>query len=96
MPSLRREENLLSRALRLGRARVPEWLATRRADAVIEIGSLLMKDLPIENVHARVLWDGASLEATDLTAHFNDGSITGRHLFGAARQRITPVCAFAG
>jgi hypothetical protein len=78
MPSLRREENLLARALRLGRARVPEWLETRRVEAAVEIGSLVLKDLPIENVRARLLWDGASIEATDLTARLNEGSITGR------------------
>ena len=58
-------------------------------EAAIEIGSLVVKDLPIENVHARVLWDGASLEATDLTARLNEGSIAAR--FTANLRRSEPA-----
>ncbi|MGE5647019.1 MAG: AsmA family protein [Acidobacteriota bacterium] len=78
MPTLRREETLFARALRLGRTRVPQWLEARRAEAAVEIGSMQVKGLPLENVRAHVRWDGTTVEATDLAARFEDGQMTGR------------------
>jgi hypothetical protein len=88
-PALRRDENLLSRALRFGRTRIPEWLDARRAEAVVDIGTLVVKDMPLEKVRAHVRWDGSSLEATDLTARYGEGSITGR--LSANLRRSAPA-----
>ncbi|HVX65339.1 MAG TPA: hypothetical protein VHA11_01985, partial [Bryobacteraceae bacterium] len=62
----------------LERASVPEWLASRRADAAIEIGSLMVDDLPLEKVRARVRWEGAGFEASEVSAHYSEGSILAR------------------
>ncbi len=78
MPSLHREESLLTRALRFGRTKIPEWLAGRRAEAAIDIGSLTVAGLPLDKVRMHLRWEGTSVEATDLTAQFGSGSITGR------------------
>ena len=78
MPSLRRDENLISRALRLGRATLPEWLEQRRLEADVHIGELVVDQLPLENLQARVHWDGASIEAAEVAAKFGEGSLTGR------------------
>lgn len=78
MPALRREESLLTRALRFGRASTPEWLANRRAEAAVEIGSLTAAGMPLDKVRVHVRWEGTSVEATDLAAQIGAGSLTGR------------------
>ena len=78
MPSLRRDENLISRALRLGRATPPEWLEQRRLEADVRIGELVVDQLLLENLQARVHWDGASIEAAEVAAKFGEGFLTGR------------------
>ncbi|HEY1205871.1 MAG: AsmA family protein [Bryobacteraceae bacterium] len=78
MPSLRREESLLSRALRFGRTKSPEWLDNRRAEASLEFGSLTVAGLPLDKVHMHVRWEGTAIEATEVTAQFGAGSLTGR------------------
>jgi hypothetical protein len=88
MPALRRDETLFSRALRLGRPRVPDWLEARRAEAAVEVGSLVVKGLPLENVRAHIHWDGATVETTDLAARFGDGHMTGR--MTASLRRSVP------
>jgi hypothetical protein len=89
LPSLHRDETLLSRALRLERAPVPEWLENRRLEAAVEIGSLAVDELPLEKVRAHIRWEGAGFEASDLTAHFSDGSIAAR--LTANLKRSTPT-----
>jgi hypothetical protein len=78
MPSLHREENLLERALRFGRTRVPGWLRSRHAEAAIEIGSLTAAGLPFGKVQMHVRWDGTAIEATDVTAQVGGGSLSGQ------------------
>jgi hypothetical protein len=77
LPALEREESLLTRALRFGRASTPEWLTGRRADASVEIGSLTVAGLPLERFHAHLHWDGTEIEATELTAQMGAGSLAG-------------------
>ncbi len=78
MPSLHREESLLTRALRFGRANTPEWLLNRHAEAAIEIGSLTVAGMPLDKVRMHVRWDGTAIEAADLAAQVDAGSLTGR------------------
>jgi hypothetical protein len=75
LPALHRNETLLSRALRLGRTTVPEWLENRRLDATIEIGALAVDDFPFEKVRTHLRWEGAGFEAADLTAHYSEGTL---------------------
>ncbi len=78
MPALRREESLLSRALRFGRTQTPEWLANRRAEASVDIGTLLVAGLPLDKVRAHLRWEGTAVELTDLAAQFGAASLAGR------------------
>ena len=89
LPSLRRDEGFFARALRLGRARVPEWLARRRADAILEIGAFTLGDLRLEGLTAHARWDAANLEITELGARFGAGVISGRLL--ANLRRAAPA-----
>ena len=93
LPSLQRDENLLSRALRLERAAVPGWLENRKLDASIEIGSLAVDDLTLEKVRAHLRWEGAAFEASDVAAHFNEGAIAAR--LTADLKRSAPVYRMA-
>jgi hypothetical protein len=94
LPSLRRDESLLSRALRFGRTRVPAWLASRHAEAAVEIGSLALGETALEKVRAHLRWDGASLEATDVAARSGDGSLAGR--LAANLRRPLPSYRLSG
>jgi hypothetical protein len=89
LPSLRRSESLLTRALRLGRTRVPDWLEARQADGVLEIGSFAMGDVRMANVRAHLRWDGTNVETSELTARLGQGQISGH--FAVNLRRGVPA-----
>lgn len=78
LPSLSRNRGLIARALSLGRPSLPEWLAGRRLDATIQIGSLALADAEARDVQAHLLWDGAKADFENLNARVDGGRITGR------------------
>lgn len=88
LPALRRDESFLTRALRLGRNRIPDWLEARHADGTLEIGALSLGDLRLANVRARLRWDAAAIEATEIAAQWGDGLIDGQ--FSANLRRAVP------
>jgi len=76
-PTLRRDESFLRRALRLGRTRVPAWLASRRADIAFQIGELNDTPLPLRNVRGHILWNGAGADIAGFSAQSGGLSVTG-------------------
>ena len=75
MPTLNRSSNLLARAL--GRASIPDWLNQRNLEGTLQIGSLELGDSRLENVRARILWDGSRVEFDALQANLDRAAITG-------------------
>jgi hypothetical protein len=69
---------LLARTLRLGRARMPVWLAERHAEGTLEIGSLTLGDLDLHKLRARLRWDAAEAEISDIEGRLADGLLTGQ------------------
>jgi hypothetical protein len=94
LPTLRRDESLLARAWRLGRTTVPAWLEARHADGAIEIGSLLIWDIPLKKLRAHVRWDGPTVDVGALTAQFAEGSLAAS--LTANLRRPAPSYRFAG
>jgi hypothetical protein len=76
MPTLRRGEGLLARAL--GRASVPDWLKQRAVDGTLQIDRLDLAGYGLENVRARLLWDGARVELEGIQASLDRAAITGK------------------
>lgn len=76
LPSLSRRRGLLARTLRLS-APPPEWLRSRRAEGVVEIGVLAANDWEWSGVRGRVIWDGLHVKVQDLAAAFQGGVISG-------------------
>lgn len=76
MPTLRRGEGLLARAL--GRASVPDWLQERSVDGTLQIDRLELAGYELENVRARLLWDGARVSLDGLQATLDRASVTGK------------------
>ncbi len=78
LPTLRREDGFLARTLGIGRAPLPEWLASRRMEGTIEIESLQLGGAVFEEIGARVLWDGPRVEFSGLEAKWGDATLGGR------------------
>jgi hypothetical protein len=78
LPSLSRDRGLIARALSLGRPSLPDWLAGRRLDATVQIGSLALADAEARDVQAHLLWDGAKADFENLNGRIDGGRITGR------------------
>ncbi len=76
-PTLRRDEGFITRALRLGRSRTPDWLARRRADVSFDIGALTGMSLPVRKVRGRALWNGPEVEITAFTAQVGALNLAG-------------------
>jgi len=87
LPALRRDESFFTRALRLGRTRVPEWLEAQHAEGILEIGSLSLGDLRLGNLRARFRWDATTIETTELAAQWGKGLING-HLAANLRRAV--------
>jgi hypothetical protein len=78
LPALRRDDSLLERALRFGRTRTPEWLAARHAEIALDIGTLKFWELPLDQVRARVRWDGTLVDVSGLSARLGAIPLEGR------------------
>jgi hypothetical protein len=76
MPTLHRGEGLLNRAL--GRASVPDWLKQRAVDGTLQIDRLALAGYELDNVRARLLWDGARVELEGIQASIDRAAITGK------------------
>ncbi len=78
MPSLRRTESFLVRALRFGKSAVPDWLANRHAEAAVEIGSFAIGDAVLGRVRGKLHWDGPSIDVSDISGQYGEGALSGR------------------
>jgi hypothetical protein len=75
-PALRRQRSsLIARALRLGRAPVPQWLAGRRAEGSLAFGVLRVAGVPFERVRTQASWDGTRVTLDNLHARLGPGGI---------------------
>ncbi|MBI4873548.1 MAG: hypothetical protein HY822_02820 [Acidobacteria bacterium] len=74
-PALLRQRGLLARTLRLVRGGVPEWLRARRAEGVVAIGALTAGDLRWENVKARLVWNGTTVDIAEFGAAWGEGRL---------------------
>jgi hypothetical protein len=94
LPTLQRDESFLTRALRLGRSSIPDWLEAQHADGVLEIGSFALGDLRLANLRAHLLWDAANLETTEISARWGEGLCSGRLV--ANLRRAVPAYRLSG
>ena len=76
LPTLQRSRSLLARAL--GRAALPDWLKSRDVDGTLQIDHLLLGGLRLDNVRARLLWNGARVDLEGLQARLDHAAISGR------------------
>src|ERR1043166_6510677 len=77
MPTMIRERGFFARTLRLGAARVPEWLKTRRADGAVSIESLTVADTVVRIDSARLLWDASLVRLTGVSGHLDEAAVAG-------------------
>lgn len=80
MPTLRRDRSLIARAL--GRASVPDWLAQRAVDGVLQVDDLTVGDLRLSNVRTQVRWDVGRVELDAITAKLDRAAISGKLTIG--------------
>ena len=78
MPTLRRNQGFLSRTLGIGKAEVPDWLATRFMDGTVQIGKLTIGEKELSRVRARVRWSGTRVELLGVEARVENGTAFGR------------------
>ena len=92
LPALRRESNLIDRAL--GRTALPDWLKARQAEGSLQIDHLEVAGERLDGVRARLAWDAGRVEFTNFEATLAHVVIKGRlavNLNGAL-----PVYRFTG
>ena len=89
MPTLRHSRGLIARALSLGRATLPEWLAERHLDAIVQIGSLQLGGAEARDVQTHLIWDAAKAEFADIRASVDGGRVTGVLAVGLRGGRPT-------
>jgi hypothetical protein len=76
MPTLRRNTNLIARAL--GRPMVTDWLRQRNLDGTLQIDDLLLAGAHLETFRARLLWDVARVQLEAIQAKVDRGVLTGK------------------
>lgn len=77
-PTLRRSRSLLSRALNLGRAPLPQWLEDRHMEGTLQIGALTLAENRLQRISAHLTWDEAKVEVNSVQARLGDAKIAGR------------------
>ena len=89
MPTLRHSRGLIARALSLGRASLPAWLADRHLDAAVQIGALHLGGADVAGLQTHLVWDAAKAEFTDIRATLDGGRVTGVLTVGLRGNRPT-------
>jgi len=89
MPTLHHRRGLIARALSLGRATLPEWLAGRHLDAMVQIGSLNVDGVEARDLQTHLIWDVTRAEFGDIRAKVNGGRVTGVLTVGLRGNRPT-------
>ena len=89
MPTLYHSRGLIARALSLGRASLPDWLADRHLDAAVQIGALHLAGADVAGLQAHLVWDAAKAEFTDIRASLDGGRVTGVLAVGLRGNRPT-------
>ena len=77
MPTLHHRRGLIARALSLGRPSLPEWLADRHLDAIVQIAVLHVTGEDVQDLRTHLVWDAGKAEFSDLHARMDGGRITG-------------------
>lgn len=77
MPALHHNRGLIARALSLGRASPPDWLANRHVDAAVQIGMLHLAGMDVRELQTHLLWDVTKAEFSDIHAGLDGGRFTG-------------------
>ena len=88
-PVLGLRSGLLERTLAFRQVPAPPWLAARRWDGRVAIGTLNLAGYSISKLNGHVLWTGDSIDVAEVQARLSGGRIFGRgfiHL-GAAEPR---------
>lgn len=91
-PSLRHSRGLFARALSLGRASLPDWLAGRHVDAGLQIGMLHLGGAEVRDLQTHLLWDAAKAEFDAIQARVDGGQVTGTLMVNLRGNR--PVYRF--
>lgn len=76
-PALRRERGFMARTLGIGENQVPEWLASRRAEGQVQIGTLDIGGQVFEKVRLGLQWDASRLNFREVHAGYDGGELTG-------------------
>jgi hypothetical protein len=78
MPTLKRDRGLLARALGFSPAPAPEWLRDRRMDGSVGVEALHLAGINLQNVRARLIWNGTTIVLDEIKGRMENGAITGR------------------
>ena len=78
LPTLSRRQGFLARALRLERARLPEWLKSRQIEGTVQIKNLLAGEASLGSMKAGIVWNGAAVRLNNVEIHRDvmDGKAT--------------------
>jgi hypothetical protein len=76
MPTLRRNTNLIARAL--GRPMVTEWLLQRSLEGTVQIDDLALAGTHLLNFRGHVLWDVARVQVDAIQTMLDDATVTGK------------------
>jgi len=93
-PTLDRRQNLLARALKLGRAPAPDWLRKRKAQGEFTIASVAYGGAATGPVSGRLRWDGPNVEILDLRVRLAEATLAGR--LAADLRGAAPVYRLSG
>ena len=89
LPTLRRHQGSLARALRLEKMPVPEWLVSRNLEGLIQLKHVKAGDIEIGSVKTRLEWFGATASLLGIESKLENMQGSGRiavNLSGAAPQ----------
>ena len=85
LPTLNRSSNLFARAL--GRETVPDWLKERALEGSLQIDSLVLAGVHIENLRSRIVWEVTRLDLPGLQALVDGAAVSGRVSVNLRGQR---------
>jgi hypothetical protein len=77
-PTLQQRAGLIARTLKLRRSELPEWLAQRRWDGRITAAKAMVSGYVLPRFAAHVVWSGATINVTELTARYEEAAVAGR------------------
>lgn len=77
LPTLHRKQGFIARTLNFDTSNLPDWLQSRHAEGSVRINRLSAPGFDLNEVSAKLIWQGPQVRLESVQARLDDGDLSG-------------------